>query len=1076
MAAPRFVFVRAVLSIAALGVVLRSAPQDAGAYPIASHVALCQDIIWGLDANEQVLVTPPGDQDACVEPELLAIPTAVRAAILAHPDYFLGGCVGPDAHVVPLLSDVTHAEAFDPLALAKLVVDNATDATERAYAYGWLAHLATDAAVGGFAAWHAEGTLAQWDPGDWSTWGYFARRVLAEDYVAEHWVRPAAPFEAKVASALIRRVFLRWDGAGLKHLLRHALGHPPTPGADPVSVLFEVLTADRPPGVGRIAQLTVATLGAFAATDAYAARFERAARDGHARALGELAAITRNSWLAETRPATWRARVTAAGYQRARDAIRVVREQLAADEAAFVAQNLQFAQDAVADGLWVATTGYVPYFEALPTVLAARLQAIFVAVPAPSWATDFVADLGAAAPQAASALGVSDLAADVRGRYDALAARVEDDAWPWLEPKAIDALLAALDADPFGDAVALFQDLTREALDGYFPVRYDLIDGDFEAAGATRDAPVTASLGCIRGYPFYHNARVLTWSALSAPRNLDGLVSADLPCELRNTRIFRAYDGGDYTTFARNIGPDPEAERPYCFAAGPDYTTRFAGEYVEERDWPFVDRCVAGHDVRERLNAAACAPATAPPGRCPSGAVAVFSDTGSPLACGTASSTTDIWRTSPGTPPQRVWSSVPAPCSGGLPCAPTAPSARALSPDGTALVFVDADASPRQIRVARLDGGADLTYPSVVATFAWDPHWAPDSHAVAFVGDAQGGKLGPIVVLDVAAGTTTELLRGYHPRWAHDSASLFFFAPTPGSGQSGRMVRHTFGPCGTTAPIQTTPVVPREVPMAVARDGRVLYYQTPYSAQTPYVPNQGSLVYGIRSADDASAVTFTLPFSSGEAAWTPDGRRLVMAAVPSTGAAWSHVYLVDVGTGLPAAGTVPAVTDLGRGREPRLSRDGRWLGYVRHDATSSACGASSVSPGPVLGIAVVSLAVEPPSEVLVTGLGPCDPDADCACAGDLPFAWSTTPAAAVLFASFWGGDKPPLVEGAPPDRDIFAFDVPTGLVWEPLTDDPVPFSAPFVYDVLDPVTGQVVTACDPTGRATIEDGVTGVGP
>ncbi len=263
----------------------------------------------------------------------------------------------------------------------------------------------------------------------------------------------------------------------------------------------------------------------------------------------------------------------------------------------------------------------------------------------------------------------------------------------------------------------------------------------------------------------------------------------------------------------------------------------------------------------------------------------------------------------------------------------------------------------------------------------------------------------------------------------------------------------------------------------------MLYYQTPYSAQTPYVPSQGQVVYGIRSADDASAATFALPFASGEAAWTPDGRRIVMAAVPSAGAAWPHVYLIDVGAGVPPAGTVPAVVDLGRGRQPRVSRDGRWLGYVRHDATSTVCGGASASPGPVLGIAVVNLAVEPPIEVLVTGLGPFDPDSDGACAGDLPFAWSTTPAAAVLFASFWGGEKPLLqgaapllVDGAPPDRDLFAFDVPTGLVWEPRTDGAAVFSAPFVYETLDPVTGQLVTACEPAGRATTEDGVTGVGP
>jgi dipeptidyl aminopeptidase/acylaminoacyl peptidase len=213
------------------------------------------------------------------------------------------------------------------------------------------------------------------------------------------------------------------------------------------------------------------------------------------------------------------------------------------------------------------------------------------------------------------------------------------------------------------------------------------------------------------------------------------------------------------------------------------------------------------------------------------------------------------------------------------------PSAPALSPDGTVVVYVlrtldaDSDRACDRLWLAATDGSGSRPLTAGPADTA--PAWSPDGRRLVFLRDGQLALLelataDPVVLTDLPLGAGA-------PAWSPDGTRLAFSAPPRGSSRD------------RTAPLVT--------------DG--VDYQADGAGTTGIVAEQ---VHVLDVASTELSVLTHGPFAAGAPRWSPDGERLVFTRRTGTDTDLEPrvaVHLLDLETkaARPAAlGTSVALT------------------------------------------------------------------------------------------------------------------------------------------------------------------------
>jgi hypothetical protein len=247
----------ALASVAALAVV--SAANAAWGYALNAHVAICQHVLDEIQKNPRMVFEKLGVPDltpttATVDGNKTADPTKGvvygkpftgqerfftpfslspenARIVLANKAYFRAGCGAPDAFPFFGNTDPSHSYAWDPVTQAEVILKFATTDAEKAFALGYYAHLAMDAAVHAFANTYAglsmqkhgklKGTLR---PQVWDTFepSNFLGHVASESWVNNFYIYAARPenYEVKVPMELVKKLFLTRGSPIVKHYSR----------------------------------------------------------------------------------------------------------------------------------------------------------------------------------------------------------------------------------------------------------------------------------------------------------------------------------------------------------------------------------------------------------------------------------------------------------------------------------------------------------------------------------------------------------------------------------------------------------------------------------------------------------------------------------------------------------------------------------------------------------------------------------------------------------------------------------------------------------------------------------------
>jgi hypothetical protein len=1051
--------VSAVLAGAAI---LGAGARDAAAYAVNSHVVLCDDILDTLRDQSGIWLAPkPPPPDTCPAesgPVFVPFPPSVRQSILQHPQFFRGGCVAPDGHVIPLVTDITHAEAFDPQRLATLLIGEAEYPQEIAYAYGWLVHGAVDSVSHGFSNHFADGPFSAFRLSDPSTWKHIVVHLRSEAYVQDHWIRtklPPPPIEAPLD--FLRRQFLELDGAALRHL---------------------ILQRDLDPGrLDALQAGAVAMLEAIGEANAFLARLTAAASAQARTFQAEADAVkAAHPWSWYLRPSYYLAAVKAVFFREAALAVGRAWQGLRELQFEFLSNNLTFSRNLVARGDVIdGLKSHIVWLLTVPGKIFKLVgESLFELLP--QWAEDLSVAWSELSEWVSNLFNL--------GIQDWILARFAD-AKQWLLRQALRVVRWV--AQPFLDALAYLRDVVFDAA---FSIPTADIDADFLAAGAKKDTDATgANLGCLRGYHFYRNARLLALAALSDPGNLAGIHTFDGTCEFRRTRFFADVDEGTYTNFVQDVGPEPYLSAPYCFtthvmAAGAGVYP-WVATYDPAKDFRLVEVCEAGETKLERIPPSVCGLFGAPQlGRCAAGKGFFVSDRLMPEACNAGMGPYPgrqqwgMWALQAGTVPaegspiytqyhnHNIFRGSPVVGIGATADAnrvavvvrattePPAPEAADYR-----LLLMNADGTG--VETAHVSGPSIWPSPH----FETPPavRWSPDGARIAFevVGGPDNPNLGRhyVAAPGQAASQITDSAGALH--WGASGAGLVYYkkrGEPPGFGLFGYAVGEA---CAPESPL-TPPNAPSlEWPFAVSRQGQIFHGLYPPQSFSG-VPDVFATRYGVRSEDGAQSGAFDLIHLNVDfATWSPNGRHL---AVSGIGGALPRVAWADFGeAGYPADGQGVSVLEIGKGMAPAFSPDGRYLAYESF-TTDPACPLTMRFDG----ITVVDLSTPAPFARMALGLpagypspAPCSiphrfetrfsqPGDSRPSVKPRIFGWGVSSAGPVLFASFpvqkpafctLSADSPPCppepfgneAYTQAPDYDVFQHTLSGD--WTNLTED-----------------------------------------
>ena len=216
------------------------------------------------------------------------------------------------------------------------------------------------------------------------------------------------------------------------------------------------------------------------------------------------------------------------------------------------------------------------------------------------------------------------------------------------------------------------------------------------------------------------------------------------------------------------------------------------------------------------------------------------------------------------------------------------------------LTFMRQDASGFwQVWVSDADGSGALQLTDEAAGSGW-PVWSPDGQSIAFDSDRSDPDLGDdLPVNDVFVmrpdGTGVVNLTGAvgfsgDPAWSPDGQEIAFQRePRTATGQQGIFVMRRDGSGVrqvTAAPAGGYDSVPRYSP-----DGDRLVF-------TRYDENGGGALFTVRTSGEQLRQITPFAIGAGDAVWSPDGKRIVFEAYPSsTGRGDVYVVRPD-GSGL----------------------------------------------------------------------------------------------------------------------------------------------------------------------------------
>lgn len=133
--------------VSAAAVVAALQPQPAHAFTTAVHIAIANDVRDALlDSGDGSIPLHQTDQH-------VQLAEQDAQAIVDHPFEFRAGAIGPDSFVFPGLTELTHGLGLDPYTQCQLLLDEAEDDAQRAYALGCFLHGSTDAVAHHYVNW-----------------------------------------------------------------------------------------------------------------------------------------------------------------------------------------------------------------------------------------------------------------------------------------------------------------------------------------------------------------------------------------------------------------------------------------------------------------------------------------------------------------------------------------------------------------------------------------------------------------------------------------------------------------------------------------------------------------------------------------------------------------------------------------------------------------------------------------------------------------------------------------------------------------------------------------------------------
>lgn len=232
------------------------------------------------------------------------------------------------------------------------------------------------------------------------------------------------------------------------------------------------------------------------------------------------------------------------------------------------------------------------------------------------------------------------------------------------------------------------------------------------------------------------------------------------------------------------------------------------------------------------------------------------------------------------------------------------------SPDGAKIAFQTARDGNQEIYVMNADGSGATRLTNDAAL---DDHfaWSPDGARIAFNRWPQGDGSADIVVMNAdgsnAMQVTSDLGEENQPAWSPDGSQLAFYRSEPTRIE---LIR----PDGTGATVLPTPwdaLFPRWSP-----DGTQLLFQ----CQQP-LPQTDICLMGADGSNPHQLTSDGGTVSDGEAAWSPDGRRIVFTVFQPGN---TEIFVMNADGSEPKNLTNSAGNDA----NPVWSPDGRRIAFV----------------------------------------------------------------------------------------------------------------------------------------------------
>jgi Tol biopolymer transport system component len=208
------------------------------------------------------------------------------------------------------------------------------------------------------------------------------------------------------------------------------------------------------------------------------------------------------------------------------------------------------------------------------------------------------------------------------------------------------------------------------------------------------------------------------------------------------------------------------------------------------------------------------------------------------------------------------------------------------SPDGTRIAFERDAGASQAIFIMNADGSdlRQITFDAFPGDM--DPAWSPDGTRIAverfdsvagrdgiYIMSADGSHPIQVTQSDALLGENVE------PQWAPDGTKLVFEAATDTKGHALFTVNLDGSGVRRLTPWRIDAVHPDWSP-----DGRSIVFEAPDRDDAP--PGTSANIYTIRA--DGSHLTAVTRFQGGavnavNAAWAPDGRKIVFVQIPGSG-------------------------------------------------------------------------------------------------------------------------------------------------------------------------------------------------